>query len=124
MSIKNLDESPVRTGISAHFYPANDPPQFEDELKKQYKGPIYSYEQFKRFPKIYAMCPSENTIDEGFYFCDVCQHFNKISTTVSNVLRHASTHDKQLKKELLKEKDARRTEKIDESLQSLTSNEA
>lgn len=124
MSIKNLNDSPTRTGISAHFYPANEPPTNEDELKRLYSGPIHGYEQLKKFPKIYAMCPAENTIDEGFYFCDVCQHFNKISTTISNVIRHASTHDKQLKKEIIKAKDLRRSEKIDENLQSLTTNES
>ena len=124
MTIKNLTNSPTRTGIPAHFFPANEPPNYEDELKKQYKGPIYGYEQFKRFPKIYAICPDEDSFDENFYFCDVCKRINKISTTVSNIFRHASTHDRKLKKELIKEKDQKRAEKIDENLQSLTINES
>ena len=124
MRVKNIYDSPTRTGISAHFHPTIESPDHEDELKKFYKGPIKSYAQFNKFPKIYAICPDDNSIDEGVYFCDICKRCNKISSTVSNVIRHAAVHDKAIKKEILLEKDKKRMVKIDEDLLSMTQGES
>lgn len=78
MTVRNLNVSTTRTGISSYFHPTFDSPYHENELKKFYKSPIKSYEQFNRFPKIYAICPDENLIDERLYFCDICKRCNKI----------------------------------------------
>lgn len=122
--IVELNTDSPRTGIASHFHPANDTPIYEEELKKVYRKPIFGYEQFNKFPKIYVICPEEDKLDTEYYFCDICKHCNKISSTISNVIIHASKHDNELKKELIKEKDRKRTEKIDDELKFLSSKES
>ena len=50
MIVKLSADSP-RTGVALHFFPANDIPFYEDELKKVYHKPISGYEQLNCFQK-------------------------------------------------------------------------